>query len=56
MKALVYRGWSAPIDVALREVDAEMNDALTHPDAAEGVASFVERRPPAFLPWTGGMQ
>ena len=55
MKALVHRGWSAPIDVALREVDAEMNDALSHPDAAEGVASFVERRPPAFQPWTGGL-
>ena len=54
MKALVHRGWSAPIDVALREVDAEMDDALSHPDAAEGVASFLQRRPPAFRPWTGG--
>lgn len=51
MKQQVYRGLSAPIDVALREVDAEMADALGHPDAAEGVASFVERRPPRFAPW-----
>jgi enoyl-CoA hydratase/carnithine racemase len=51
MKHHVYRGWSAPIDVALREVDAEMAEALGHPDAAEGVASFVERRAPRFAPW-----
>jgi len=51
MKQQVYRGLSAPIDVALREVDAQMADALGHPDAAEGVASFVERRPPRFAPW-----
>ena len=51
MKQQVYRGLSAPIDVALREVDAQMANALRHPDAAEGVASFVERRPPRFAPW-----
>ena len=55
MKALVYRGWSTPIDVALREVNAEMPAALAHPDATEGVESFVERRLPKFLPWTGGL-
>ena len=27
--------------------------ALAHPDAAEGANSFIERRPPAFAPWTG---
>ncbi len=55
MKALVLRGWSAPIDVALREVNDEMDEALAHPDATEGVRSFVERRPPQFQPWTGGL-
>ena len=51
MKQQVYRGLSVPIDVALSEVDAQMADALGHPDAAEGVASFVERRPPRFASW-----
>jgi enoyl-CoA hydratase/carnithine racemase len=53
MKDEVYRGWSAPIDVALREIDVDVRASLTHPDAAEGVASFVERRPPRFAPWKG---
>jgi enoyl-CoA hydratase/carnithine racemase len=53
MKKEVYRGWSAPIDVALREIDADIQQSLAHPDAAEGVASFVERRAPQFAPWKG---
>lgn len=52
MKQQVLRGWSQPIDVALRQVDDEMHASLTHPDTTEGVASFVERRPPRFAPWT----
>ncbi len=51
MKQQVLRGWSQPIDVALREVNTEMVASLGHPDATEGVASFVERRPPRFVPW-----
>jgi enoyl-CoA hydratase/carnithine racemase len=53
MKQEVYRGWSAPIDVALREIDVDIQLSIAHPDAAEGVASFVERRPPHFAPWKG---
>jgi enoyl-CoA hydratase/carnithine racemase len=53
MKREVYRGWSAPIDVALREVESDIQKSLAHPDSAEGVASFVERRPPQFAPWKG---
>lgn len=55
MKALVLRGWSVPIEVALREVNDELDEALAHPDATEGVRSFVEKRPPAFAAWTGGL-
>ncbi len=55
MKALVLRGWSQPIGVALHEVNDELPAALAHPDATEGVRSFVERRPPKFQPWTGGL-
>lgn len=54
MKQQVLRGWSQPIDVALREVDDEMRAALEHPDTLEGVASFVEKRPPRFAPWMPG--
>ena len=28
-----------------------MGEALAHPDAAEGAASFVEKRAPKFAPW-----
>jgi hypothetical protein len=30
-----------------------MNEALVHPDATEGVESFVDRRPPRFQRWKG---
>jgi enoyl-CoA hydratase/carnithine racemase len=53
MKAQVYRGWSEPFDVAMRNVAVEIDAALAHPDAAEGVASFVEKRSHRFAPWGG---
>lgn len=49
IKSEVYRQWSLAMDAAFRDADKLMNAALKHPDAAEGVASFVERRPPRFL-------
>jgi enoyl-CoA hydratase/carnithine racemase len=54
MKQEVLRGLSQPIGEALRDVEMEMRASLTHPDTTEGVASFVEKRPPRFAPWTPG--
>ena len=50
MKAQVYRGWSQPIDVALSQVQDEVNASLVHPDSTEGVVSFLEKRSPRFAP------
>jgi enoyl-CoA hydratase/carnithine racemase len=54
MKSQIYRHWSMDLESALRDADSLMNEALAHPDATEGVASFVERRPPRFAPLRGG--
>ena len=56
IKSEVYRHWSLAMDAAFRDADSLMNAALKHPDAAEGVASFVERRPPHFQRIRGGKQ
>ncbi|HWA63178.1 MAG TPA: enoyl-CoA hydratase-related protein [Caulobacteraceae bacterium] len=53
IKAEVHRHLALGFDEACREADALMAEALKHPDAAEGAASFVERRAPRFAPWTG---
>lgn len=50
MKAEVYRGWSEPFGVAMANVAVDIDASLRHPDAAEGVASFVQRRAPRFPP------
>jgi enoyl-CoA hydratase/carnithine racemase len=42
-----------PLAEAAWDADAVMQKALAHADAQEGVASFVERRPPRFARWTG---
>ena len=47
IKAEVYGHLSLGMEAAIRHADKVMNESLTHPDATEGVASFVERRPRA---------
>ena len=53
IKAQVYGHLSLGMEAAIRHTDKVTNEALVHPDAAEGVASFVERRPPRFQRWKG---
>jgi enoyl-CoA hydratase/carnithine racemase len=53
IKSQVYRHWSLAMEPALVEADDLMKQALRHPDAAEGVASFVERRAPRFQRYHG---
>jgi enoyl-CoA hydratase/carnithine racemase len=54
IKDMVWRHLSEPMGPAVREADRLATASLGHPDTREGVQAFVERRPPRFLPWTGG--
>lgn len=54
IKSQVYRHLSLGMETAIRDADVSMREALVHPDAIEGVASFVERRPPRFQRLRGG--
>jgi enoyl-CoA hydratase/carnithine racemase len=54
IKAQTYRHLETSFDSASIESAQLMASALAHPDAAEGAASFVERRAPRFAEWTGG--
>jgi enoyl-CoA hydratase/carnithine racemase len=53
IKAQLHRHLETPFDVAAAQSADLMAEALAHPDAAEGAASFVERRAPHFAAWTG---
>ena len=50
MKKQLYGDLSLALRDALFGADVHVQAALEHPDATEGVVSFVERRPPKFAP------
>jgi enoyl-CoA hydratase/carnithine racemase len=50
IKRQVYEALSSPLPDALQHANALMLDSFSKPDFAEGVQSFVEKRPPAFPP------
>jgi len=51
MKAQVHADLARGFDEGARHTERVMGEALAHPDAAEGAASFVEKRAPKFAPW-----
>src|SRR5215469_9803636 len=53
IKRQVLRHLDLSLDEALADSNALMAESLRRPDVAEGVASFVERRPPRFEPLRG---
>ena len=53
MKEQVYTHPQMPLDDALDESIRLMEASLRRPDFREGVASFVEKRPPNFQPLGG---
>jgi enoyl-CoA hydratase/carnithine racemase len=55
MKRQVYADYSRDLDEALAEANRLMGESFTAPDLAEGVQSFLERRPPQFAPLSGGV-
>lgn len=50
IKRQLLAHWDVDIDTALQESNGFMRQSLGGPDFKEGVASYVEKRPPAFLP------
>ena len=50
IKQQVYEALTTPLGEALEQANALMLESFSKPDFAEGVQSFVEKRPPAFPP------
>ena len=50
IKRQIYTHPMLPIGDALADANRLMHESFRRPDFAEGVASFVEKRPPAFPP------
>ena len=56
MKRQVYADYEKGLEQALEEANRLMFESFSRPDFAEGVQSFVERRPPHFAPLSEGAQ
>lgn len=50
MKRQVHQAWDSSLDAAISLADRLALESLAGPDVVEGVQSYRERRPPAFLP------
>ena len=50
IKAQIQRAMDSDFATAVAEADALMLESFRQPDVAEGVASYLENRPPAFAP------
>lgn len=50
IKEQLRRALDQSLDEALEEAGTQMRDSFSRPDVQEGVASYLERRPPRFEP------
>lgn len=53
MKDQIYRHRELSVDEAVEESIQLMNESLRRSDFKEGVASYLDKRPPQFAPYTG---
>ena len=50
IKGQVHRSLDSSLDEALHEAQEQMRESFSRPDVKEGVASYLEKRPPEFPP------
>jgi enoyl-CoA hydratase/carnithine racemase len=50
IKAQVFQALDSDLPTAIASANQLMDESFRHPDAAEGVHSYLERRPPRFAP------